>query len=63
MISQEHFCCIIHEANDHLCRLNEDQESVTCCNNNLLITDIKQLRQTPWLIEMTSSDKPIEQQG
>ena len=62
-IPQEHFHCTIHKTSDHICRLNEDQMKVTCYNNSTFITDIDQLRQAPWLIEMTSSDKPIEQQG
>ena len=59
-IPLECFHCTIHKINDHLCHLNEDQESMTCCNNRALMTDIDQLRQTPWLIEMTSSDNLIK---
>ena len=59
-IPHECFHCTIHKTNDHLCRLNEAQESVTCCNNSSLMTDINQLHQTPWLIELTSSDNQIK---
>ena len=62
-IPQEHFHCTIHKTSDHLCCSNEAHKRVTCCNNSTLMTDINQLRQVPWLIEMSSSDKPIEQQG
>ena len=62
-IPQEHFHCTIHKTSDHLCHLNEDQKMVTCCNNSALMTDIKQSRQAPWLIEMASLNKPTEQQG
>ena len=55
--------CMIHKTSNHLCRPNEAQKRVTCCNNSALMADINQSRQAPWLIEMTSSDKPIEQQG
>ena len=60
MISQEHFHCIIHKANDHFCHPNEDQESVTCCNNSTCMTNINQ---APLFIEMTSSDKSVERKG
>ena len=59
-IPQEHFHCSIHKTNNHLCRLNEDQKMVTCCNNSMFMTDIDQLRLTPWLIEMTSLDNLIK---
>ena len=57
-IPQECFHCTMHEAitSDHLCRPNETQKRVTCCNNSALMTDINQSRQAPWLVEMTSSD-------
>ena len=64
-IPQEYFHCTIHEVitSDHLCCPNEDQKKLTCCKDNALMTDINQSRQVPWLVEMTSSDKPTEQQG
>ena len=62
-IPQECFHCTIHKTNDHLCRPNEAQKRLTCCNKSALMADINQSRQAPWLVEMTSSDKPIEQQG
>ena len=55
-IPQECFHCTVHKTSDHLCRPNEDQKRVTCCNNSVLMADINQSRQAPWLVEMTSSD-------
>ena len=59
-IPQECFHCMIHKTSDHLCRPNEDQKKLTCCEKGALMTDINQSRQVPWLV---CSDKPIEQQG
>ena len=55
-IPQECFHCTVHKTSDHLCRPNEDQKRVTCCNNIVLLADINQSRQAPWLVEMTSSE-------
>ena len=54
-IPQERFHCTIHKTSGHLCRPNEDQKKLTCCEKGALMTDINQSRQAPWLVEMSSS--------
>ena len=49
---QKHFLCTICSKKDHLCRLNEDNKSVSC---GKFSKEINKERQLPWLQKATSN--------
>ena len=61
-IPQERFICsICSSPSNHLCRLDEDQVTLTCCRDVMSTVAINQSRQYPWIKNVGAEN--IKQEG
>ena len=57
---QERFLCSICKPRDHLCRPDEEKETLTCCRDGMSVKPIDNIRQYPWTDRVSGQDSMLK---